>query len=57
MRQVSQEEFYAALKADPRDIMPTIPGGYGPAGYTSEWRDKNRRLFGISNNDGYWLAQ
>lgn len=58
---VSQEAFFAALKADPRDIMPTIVSGYEPGtGYTSEWRTQNsvqRTLFGKSNNQGYWLVK
>lgn len=50
MRPVSRDEFFALLKADSRDIMPSIVGGNGRDGYLSEWRDqKNARgLFGAS---------
>lgn len=42
MRQVTQEQFFAALKADPRDIMPSIQPG--PYPYTSLWQDQRSRF-------------
>lgn len=43
MRQVTKDEFYAFLKSDPRDIMPTteLPN-------KTLWRDRNRVLVGES---------
>ena len=58
MRQVSKEEFFAALYADPRDIMPAIVGEWQePRGYLSVWKDKAGRLFGRSQGGEFWLAQ
>lgn len=46
MREVTQAEFYAALKANPADIMPSIVGRYP---YTSDWRYvDSRELWGKS---------
>ena len=50
MRQVTQQEFFAALKADPRDIMPTAKSGF-----RSEWRENNKPwslLWGVTESDG-----
>jgi hypothetical protein len=51
MRDVTQSEFYAALSADKRDIMPVIVGRWSDeTGYVEEWRtnDYRRDLFGKS---------
>jgi len=51
---VTEDEFFAVLYADPRDIMPSIIGAYSKeTGYTSEWRANNgtRTLFGITAGD------
>jgi hypothetical protein len=61
MKQVAADEFFAALNADPRDIMPTIVSGWP---YTSEWRNQKsqqRELFGKTvdsetDEKTYWLA-
>lgn len=56
MREVSKDEFFTALYADPRDIMPTIVGRYP---YKSEWRDQKshaRTLFGMSEDSKYFLV-
>lgn len=58
MKQVSQDEFFAALYADKRDIMPSIVGDiYDPqSGYTKIWKDRSGNVFGKSDNLEYWLA-
>lgn len=63
-RQVTMEEFHAALNADPRDIMPTIVSKYDQStGYTSEWRTQTvgRALFGKSDGtifgSRHWLYE
>jgi hypothetical protein len=65
MRQVTKEEFFRALYADPQDIMPSIISSYDPVnGYSSEWRLTRYPLtvFGKStggtcfNASRYWLA-
>lgn len=59
MQEVSKAAFYAALFADPRDIMPSLansPRWQEGVGYIAEWRDRSGRLFGKSDNRGYWLA-
>lgn len=43
MREVTKEEFFAALYADKRDVMPTVEHPE-----RTEWRDRNRNLFGRS---------
>jgi hypothetical protein len=51
VRNVSKDEFYAALYADKRDIMPSIVGAWSEVtGYTQEWRtnDSRRELFGVT---------
>jgi hypothetical protein len=54
LREVTKDEFYAALKADPRDIMPSIVGSYerNGRGYTQEWQTQNslRTLFGVTHS-------
>ncbi len=68
LRQVSCEEFYAAVKADPRDIM--CFARYENKKLFSEWRENNKPwapLWGITDNDEeyegypkpdrYWLAK
>lgn len=60
MKEVSKDAFFAAMKADKRDIMPVIAGSRSPeSGYTSEWRtnDNQRALFGksIETPPTYWL--
>lgn len=60
MTPVTKEEFFAALYADNRDIMPSIVGQWvDGVGYTSEWRTNNcqRALFGKSDDKNYWLVQ
>ena len=51
---VTEQEFFEALKADKRDIMPSIIGGWGPQGYVSLWQTNNgaRTLFGRSTDKG-----
>lgn len=44
MRVVTREEFFAALNADKRDIMPSVDRV--PFPYSSTWRDRNRNVFG-----------
>lgn len=60
LREVTKDEFYAALKADPRDIMPSIVGAYehNGRGYTQEWRTQNslRTLFGVTHS-GTFLSR
>jgi len=41
-RQVTKDEFFTALKNDPRDIMPSI--AYSP--YSSTWETRNREAWG-----------
>lgn len=56
MREVTKDEFFAALYADPRDIMPRIERPYP---YTSEWRNQKsfrQELFGVSRENRYWLT-
>ena len=66
MRRVTRDEFFAALTECTRDVMPTLSGSgaYDNAtGYTSEWRDHSRALFGVSDagthlcQRRYWLAK
>ena len=63
MRQVTKEEFFSALYADKRDIMPTIISDWDHerGGYTSEWKDRSRNLFGKSFGNGengeWWLVE
>jgi hypothetical protein len=50
MKQVTQDEFFKALYADPRDIMPRVVGNYP---YKSEWRNQKsiaQELFGVSQS-------
>jgi hypothetical protein len=64
MREVTEQEFYAALRSNQRDIMPTIDSGWSNAdGYASTWHttDLRRVVFGRSTGGGtdkarYWLA-
>lgn len=67
VKEVSKDEFYAALSADKRDIMPSIVGAWdNDTGYTSEWRTRNtQQLWGRSqcgdchgsgNGKKYWLV-
>lgn len=48
MKEVTQEQFYAALNADKRDIMPRIVGGWDEQiGYVQEWvTPRGDQLFG-----------
>jgi hypothetical protein len=62
--EVTQEQFFAALYADPRDIMPRIVGSWSDeTGYTQEWRRNqyyDSALFGRSSGARamrYWLAK
>lgn len=55
LRRVSHDEFFASLKADPRDIMPTI-AGKNANGYVSHWRDKNGRMFGLTVPESRYTA-
>jgi hypothetical protein len=41
-RRVSKDEFFAALYADPRDIMPCITN----SPYYTTWETKNRQVWG-----------
>jgi hypothetical protein len=41
-RQVTESEFWAALYADPRDIMPSI--AHSP--YFTQWETKAREVWG-----------
>lgn len=43
MTEVTQAEFFAALRADPRDIMPTVNEPL-----RTTWEAKDRTLFGVS---------
>jgi len=58
MKKVTQKEFFKALYADPRDIMPSIEGEYNreKGGYLSRWMTKARVLFGESQGKNYYLA-
>lgn len=60
LKAVTKEVFFEALKADNRDIMPSIRGPWRDdlGGYETEWRTKdgNRVLFGKSIASMYWLA-
>ncbi len=59
LRKVTKEEFYLSLKSDQRDIMPSVAHSprYDPQiGYVSKWLDRNGKLFGLSDNTGYWLV-
>lgn len=62
MHQVTKEAFFVSLYADPRDVMPMIDGPWSDScGYVSEWRDRSKALFGVSDNGGdngsrYWLV-
>lgn len=51
MTLVTESEFFAALSADKRDIMPSIASGWSEeTGYASEWRIvANRVLWGRSD--------
>jgi hypothetical protein len=51
---VTKEEFYKALYADPRDIMPTIVNSWrDDVGYIQEWRSNKGTglLFGITSGN------
>ena len=67
---VNEEDFFTALKADPRDIMPTFTSAHPTfdriTGYCREWRNQKglaRELFGVSDGgthltpDRYWLIR
>ena len=59
MRRATKDEFFARLKADPRDIMPQIPNSRHDmiTGYTEEWRQQHTRvLFGVSDGGTTFLA-
>lgn len=63
MRQVTEGEFFAALKSDPRDVMPSAMGE-SDGRFVSEWRtnDNRRALFGRTDTDGnsdnrYWIVE
>lgn len=64
MKQVTKDEFYAALYADKRDIMPRIVNNWNEEiGYIQEWRTQHGGvLFGKTdgrvhfNNERYFLA-
>lgn len=59
MIEVTRDEFYKALYADKRDIMPSLANSARwteGIGYTAEWRDKSGRLFGKSDDNHYWLV-
>lgn len=50
MTKVTDKQFFEALYADSRDIMPGIVSGFP---YRSEWRDQktiSRELFGITQD-------
>lgn len=51
-KEVSHKEFYAALYADQRDIMPRIVGPWSDAtGYLQEWTVvASRQVVGISTS-------
>lgn len=65
-KQVSSDEFYAALRCADGDIMPVITNARYP--YAMEWRcQKTKKVFGWTiptrdydngrpNPDTYWLA-
>lgn len=61
-RSVTRDEFFAALYADPRDIMPRIrhERRHQEHGYTSDWKTANGAIFGVSRGVGakreYWLV-
>jgi hypothetical protein len=63
LEQVTEAEFFAALKADKRDVMPSAMGQNNEGRLASEWRtnDGRRVLFGATDTDGnsdnrYWLV-
>jgi hypothetical protein len=64
MREVTNEQFFAALYAQPLDIMPSFTNERWaePWGYVSIWKHNNRpqsKSFGVSAGTGrqrYWLA-
>lgn len=60
MKQVTKEDFFKALYADKRDIMPVIVGDWeqDKGGYKQEWRTSHNRreLFGVSQGGSFWLA-
>jgi hypothetical protein len=58
LKQVTLIEFFTALKADKRDIMPVITGKREDGEYFSEWRtnDINNVLFGVSVAGVYKLS-
>ena len=53
-KQVSETEFFAALNADARDIMPSIIGKYP---YVSKWMTKTGGVFGESAAGKYFLFE
>ena len=57
LTEVTSDEFYRALTADRRDIMPTIVGSYERhgRGYVQEWRTNNssRVLFGVTHGGDF----
>lgn len=57
MLEVSESKFFAILKADRRDIMPSISGKVESGDYKSEWQtnDNNRHMFGESFDDRYFI--
>lgn len=65
MQRVTRDEFFAKLKADARDVMPSLANAGkwdDTIGYVQEWRDqRTRALFGATDGgtsrlgSRYWL--
>ena len=61
---VTKDQFFTALIADKRDIMPLIDSGWDSAtGYVQVWRSQGvRALFGVTDGgthlcaSRYWLV-
>jgi hypothetical protein len=54
---VTKEQFFAALKRCPIDIMPTLVGRYENGDYTSEWkRNGGQAFYGRSHKDTFHVT-
>ena len=50
MKVVTKDEFFAALSADKRDIMPSLSGSTWSEeiGYKAKWKDWRGNIFGVT---------
>ncbi len=48
LREVSQDAFFSARRADPRDVMPSIVEHSYP--YKLEWKAKDDYVFGMTKD-------